>query len=104
MGRVVYSSDHGRVCPDCGHRDEIFGHGGAQAWAEAEQIPFLGAVPLHAHVRAGGDAGRPALADPDAPAPVKDALRDTASELARQISIRLLAAPSPPLVQIQGLD
>lgn len=92
------------VCPDCGHRDEIFGHGGARTWAEAQDIPFLGAVPLHAHVRAGGDAGNPALADPDAPEQVKGALRDTASELARQVSIHVLAAPPPPLVQIQGLE
>jgi len=61
-------------------------------------------VPLHADVRAGGDSGRPALADEDAPAPVRGALRDTASELARQVSIRVLAAPRPPLVQIQGLS
>jgi ATP-binding protein involved in chromosome partitioning len=91
------------VCPDCGHRDEIFGHGGAKTWAEKEKIPFLGGVPLHAHVRAGGDAGSPALSDPDAPETVKDALRGVASELARQVSIRVLAAPPPPLVQIQGL-
>lgn len=92
------------VCPACGNRDEIFGHGGAKQWAESKQIPFLGAVPLHAHVRVGGDAGLPALADPDAPAPVQGALRDAASELARQVSIRVLAAPTPPLVQIQGLE
>lgn len=92
------------VCPACGNRDEIFGHGGAKQWAEAQPIPFLGAVPLHAHVRVGGDAGLPALADPDAPAPVQGALRDAASELARQVSIRVLAAPTPPLVQIQGLE
>ena len=44
------------------------------------------------------------LADDDAPENVKSALRDTASELARQVSIRVLAAPPPPLVQIQGLE
>ena len=33
------------VCPECGHRDEIFGHGGAKTWAEKERIPFLGGVP-----------------------------------------------------------
>ncbi len=92
------------VCPSCGNRDEIFGHGGAREWAESEEIPFLGAVPLHARVRAGGDVGLPALADEAAPAPVREALRTTASELARQVSIRVLSAPKPPLIQIEGLS
>jgi len=53
-------------CPNCGHRSEIFGHGGAQAEAATLGVPFLGAVPLLAAVRAAGDAGLPSvLADPD---------------------------------------
>src|SRR5205085_2289742 len=28
------------ACPHCGHRDDVFGHGGAQAWAEKEGIPL----------------------------------------------------------------
>jgi ATP-binding protein involved in chromosome partitioning len=91
------------ACPSCGHRDEIFGHGGAQAWAKAQGIPFLGAVPLHATVRAGGDAGLPALADPAAPEAVTTAFRRAAEELARQVSLRALQAPPPPLIQIQGI-
>jgi ATP-binding protein involved in chromosome partitioning len=92
------------VCPSCGHRDDVFGHGGAESWAEAQEIPFLGAVPLHASVRAGGDAGTPAIADPEAPDAVRDAFRRAAAELARQVSIRVLSQPRPPLVQIQGLS
>jgi ATP-binding protein involved in chromosome partitioning len=92
------------VCPRCGNRDEIFGHAGAEAWARAEGIPFLGAIPLHARVRAGGDEGAPALVDEGAPAEVKAAFRSAAEELARQVSIRVLSAPRPPLVQIQGLS
>jgi ATP-binding protein involved in chromosome partitioning len=95
------------LCPSCGHRDEIFGHKGAEAWATERRIPFLGAVPLHASVREGGDEGVPALADPSASAPVKDALKHIAQELARQVSIRVegvkARAGGPPLIQIQGL-
>jgi ATP-binding protein involved in chromosome partitioning len=87
------------TCPACGNRDEIFGHGGAKEWAASENVPFLGGIPLHADVRAGGDAGRPALADPDAPEPVKAALRDVAGELARQVSIRVLTTPMTPIAQ-----
>jgi len=92
------------VCPSCGSREEIFGHGGAQTWAEKEGIPFLGGVPLHAQVRKGGDAGRPALLDDDAPEAVKDAFRQTAQRLAQQVSMRVLSQPQVPLVQIEGLS
>lgn len=41
------------ACPSCGHRDgDIFGHGGAEAYARSEGIPFLGGIPLHAQVLA----------------------------------------------------
>jgi ATP-binding protein involved in chromosome partitioning len=46
-------------CPHCGARTDIFGHGGAEAEAAKMGVPFLGAVPLLADVRAAGDAGRP---------------------------------------------
>ena len=92
------------LCPSCGHRDEIFGHKGAEAWAEHRRIPFLGGVPLHPSVRAGGDEGLPALADPATPKEVKDALAHVAQELARQVSIRVAAAPKAPLIQISGLS
>jgi ATP-binding protein involved in chromosome partitioning len=91
------------LCPQCGHRDEIFGHKGAEAWASEKRIPFLGGVPLHPSVRAGGDEGLPALADPSAPAEVRDALTHVAQELARQVSIRVASTPRPPLIQVSGL-
>ena len=34
------------VCPHCGTRSDIFGHGGARAEAERLGVPFLGEVPL----------------------------------------------------------
>jgi ATP-binding protein involved in chromosome partitioning len=91
-------------CPSCGHRDDLFGHGGAEAWAKAQGIPFLGSIPLHASVRTGGDQGLPALADERAPDEVREAFRRTAAELARQVSIQVLAAPAAPLIQVQGLS
>lgn len=47
------------VCPACGHEAHIFGEGGARREAEALGVPFLGAVPLHADIRARSDAGEP---------------------------------------------
>jgi ATP-binding protein involved in chromosome partitioning len=56
------------VCPDCGSRHEIFGHGGAKAEAERLGVPFLGDVPLHLAIRETGDAGTPVVAaEPDSP-------------------------------------
>lgn len=53
-------------CPACGHRAEIFGHGGARAEAAARNVPFLGEIPLELAVRAAGDAGTPiTLAEPN---------------------------------------
>src|SRR5437660_2332665 len=55
------------VCPKCGERHDIFGHGGAHKEAEKLGVPFLGEVPLRMAIRATSDAGRPAVAtDPDA--------------------------------------
>ena len=34
------------ICPDCGERYDIFGHGGAEAEAQRLGVPFLGEVPL----------------------------------------------------------
>lgn len=90
------------VCPSCGNRDEIFGHGGAEAWAKEEGIPMLGAIPLHTQVRAGGDAGKPALLDVETPEAIRRAFADVASELARQVSIRVLTGPGVPEIRIEG--
>lgn len=47
------------LCPNCGNREEIFGHGGARAEAAKLGVPFLGEIPLHATIRLLSDAGTP---------------------------------------------
>ena len=49
------------LCPHCGERSDIFGHGGAEAEAKRIGVPFLGAVPLHMDIRAKSDAGMPVV-------------------------------------------
>lgn len=49
-------------CPNCGHRSEIFGHGGAAAEAARIGVPLLGQVPLLPVIRESGDAGTPVTA------------------------------------------
>jgi ATP-binding protein involved in chromosome partitioning len=53
-------------CPNCGHRSDIFGHGGARAEAQRLGTEFLGEVPLQLDIRTASDAGTPiAAAAPD---------------------------------------
>ena len=57
------------VCPHCGERSDIFGHGGAKDEAARLGVPFLGEVPLTMVVRETSDAGKPVVAtDPSSPA------------------------------------
>ena len=54
------------ICPHCGTRSDIFGHGGARHEAERLGVPFLGEVPLAIDIREKSDAGAPVVAtDPD---------------------------------------
>ena len=56
------------LCPHCGERSEIFGHGGARREAEQTGAPFLGEVPLDVRIRETSDAGTPIVhAEPDGP-------------------------------------
>jgi ATP-binding protein involved in chromosome partitioning len=56
------------VCPSCGGRTELFGHGGAREEAARIGAPFLGEVPLDPEIRRTSDAGTPIVAtDPDGP-------------------------------------
>ncbi|WP_420410749.1 Mrp/NBP35 family ATP-binding protein [Roseibium sp.] len=57
------------LCPDCGSRHDIFGHGGARADAERLDVPFLGEIPLAMKIRETSDAGTPiVVSDPQGPA------------------------------------
>lgn len=56
------------LCPKCGERSEIFGHGGAREEADKLGVPFLGEVPLHLDIRTTSDSGHPiVVAQPDSP-------------------------------------
>ena len=56
------------LCPRCGERTDIFGHGGARKEAERLKVPFLGEVPLDMAIRETSDSGLPVVAtQPDGP-------------------------------------
>ncbi len=53
-------------CPTCGTITPIFGQGGARDEALKMNVPFLGEIPLHMHIRSTSDAGLPIVAtEPD---------------------------------------
>jgi ATP-binding protein involved in chromosome partitioning len=58
-------------CPNCGHRADIFGHGGAKAEAAHLGTEFLGEIPLLLDIRLAADAGTPIAAS----APESDAAK-----------------------------
>jgi ATP-binding protein involved in chromosome partitioning len=82
------------VCPQCGTRSDIFGHGGARREAERLGVPFLGEVPLDIAIREKSDSGSPVVAT----APDSDH-----AKYYRDIAIRVrdgLAASSRPAPKI----
>ena len=67
-------------CPNCGHRSDIFGHGGARAEADRLGAEFLGEIPLLLDIRTASDAGTPIAAS----APNSEAAKAYAA-LARRV-------------------
>jgi len=79
-------------CPNCGHRTELFGHGGAQREAATLGIPFLGEIPLLLDIRTTSDAGTPiCAAAPDSPA--AQAFAAIARRVWDGLAVRQPAAP-----------
>jgi ATP-binding protein involved in chromosome partitioning len=84
------------LCPKCGERSDIFGHGGARAEADKLELPFLGEVPLHMDIRATSDAGTPIVAvDPNSPH--AGIFRDIAARAWQQIGASSGIARPPEL-------
>jgi ATP-binding protein involved in chromosome partitioning len=73
------------LCPKCGERSEIFGHGGAREEADKLGVPFLGEIPLHLDIRTTSDSGHPiVVAKPDSPH--AQAYRNIAGRVWKQLS------------------
>ena len=83
------------ICPHCGTRSDIFGHGGARAEAERLGVPFLGEVPLHMDIREKSDSGQPVVATvPDGPH--AQAYRDIAARV--RDGLLVASRPAPKIV------
>ncbi len=89
------------LCPSCGARSDIFGHGGARTEAERQSVPFLGEVPLHITIREKSDSGLPVVAtEPDGPH--AKIYREIAAKVLEQIKGGAAAGRSAPKIVIEG--
>ena len=51
----------GLICPECGHRIDLFGSGGGKKQAEEMDVDFLGAIPINIQARQLADEGKPVI-------------------------------------------
>ena len=89
------------VCPQCGHRAELFHHGGARETAHRLGVDFLGEIPLDLDIRTTSDAGRPiVVTQPESPH--AGAYRQIASALIDKAASALGGAgrPQPRIVMM----
>jgi ATP-binding protein involved in chromosome partitioning len=75
------------LCRKCGHRHEIFAHGGGARYAEELGVPFLGELPIVREVREGGDNAKPIVATQPAH-PITAAFKSIASRVTEQLEHR----------------
>ena len=77
-------------CPSCQHKDDLFGHGGAQEAANELGLPFLGEIPLNGAIKLSSDKGEPVvLSDPDS-APAR-AFRRATQLIAGRLALAAVA-------------
>jgi ATP-binding protein involved in chromosome partitioning len=89
------------ICPRCGERSDIFGHGGAEREADKLGIPFLGGVPLHMEIREKSDAGQPIVAsNPDSPH--AQVYRDIAARAWQQLEESVEQRLEPPKLAVSA--
>jgi ATP-binding protein involved in chromosome partitioning len=79
------------VCPHCGERQEIFGHGGARLAADRLGYAFLGEVPLDPNIRKQSDRGQPVALD--SATTYGKAFESIAAALAAQVEKQQAASP-----------
>ncbi len=73
------------ICPECGHREGIFGHGGARTAAQKMGYPFLGEIPLDMFIRTSSDSGKPVALDETTPQ--GRSFQEIARAVAEQVSV-----------------
>jgi ATP-binding protein involved in chromosome partitioning len=85
-------------CPNCGHRSEIFSHGGAHREADRLGMEFLGEMPLDIAIRETSDEGHPIVV-----AQPQSELAQTYLRMARRIWEKVGGTPrrAPPRILVE---
>jgi ATP-binding protein involved in chromosome partitioning len=94
LGVIENMSYH--LCPGCGSRAELFGHGGGATMARALGVPFLGEVPLDRALREAADQGLPLVAAAPA-SPQGRAFHEIAERVLLRLDEAERQAPAPSL-------
>ena len=82
LGIVENMSTH--ICSNCGHKEHIFGAGGAEKMCQDYGVDLLGALPLDIRIREQTDGGTPTVVtEPDSQ------IAATYREIARKVAYRL---------------
>jgi ATP-binding protein involved in chromosome partitioning len=76
----------------------IFGENGGREFAESNNVPLLGQIPLVQGIRECGDNGKPAAMQNDV---IADAFRELAETLAQQVAIRNAESEATKRVEIK---
>jgi ATP-binding protein involved in chromosome partitioning len=87
------------ACPNCGHRTDIFAHGGARREAERLGVEFLGEIPLDIAIRETSDSGQPIVVSQPASAHAKS-YRAIAKRLLEKLA-PAGARRAPPKIVVQ---
>ncbi len=88
------------ICPDCSKSYDIFGKGGAKEYAQQDDIPFLGEIPLNIGLRKRGDAGT--MIDNFDDKTVGPYLEAIAKELVATLARNAAANPPTPQLPVIG--
>jgi ATP-binding protein involved in chromosome partitioning len=85
LGVIENMSRH--VCSSCGHKEQIFGEGGGQIFADHFGIELLGSLPLDMQIREQTDSGKPTVvADPKGA--TASLYRDIAEKMVTQLFLQ----------------
>jgi ATP-binding protein involved in chromosome partitioning len=88
------------LCPHCGERSDIFGHGGARREAARLGTEFLGEVPLDLAIRETSDEGCPITVSSPA-SPYARTFRDIAARVWQQVSGERPARRAAPRIIVE---
>lgn len=90
------------VCPQCGHRAEIFSHGGCEEASQQLDIPFLGNIPINIDIRIHSDAGRMHDNYTQTEPEVVASLEHVVKQVLEQVTARSAAQFPVPTLNVTG--